>query len=67
MRTQIDALDVRLRKVEFQTILSKTKELLADVQKASTVSGVAVETWGEDNEMFHGVLDLLDHKIGQIE
>lgn len=67
LRTQSDALDVRLRKVEFQTILSRTKELLADVQEASTVSGVAAETWGEDNEIFRGVLDLLDHKLGQIE
>ena len=67
LRTQIEALNVRLRKVEFLTILSRTKELLADVQEASTVSGVAAETWGEDTEMFRGVFDLLDHKIGQIE
>jgi hypothetical protein len=67
LRKTIDAIRPRLRKLEIETIMLKADELLADVQEAITVSSVAGETWGDGNEMYRGVLDLLNHKLGQIE
>jgi hypothetical protein len=67
LRKTIDALGLRLRNAEIETIRLKVDRLLTDVQEASTVSNIAGETWGDGNEMYCGVLDLLNHKLGQIE
>jgi len=42
-------------------------DLTTDIHDAQTVVGVATETYGEDNEPFLGVLDLLDTKLKMIE
>jgi hypothetical protein len=71
MRKTVNALEVRVRKVDNQTILMSVDDLLAEVQDARAVIDVATEAWGEENEQTAsscvGVLDLLHYKLGMIE